>query len=292
MPISPFQIMDTPTQVVGEINLKDFSDYKFNCHYLGELIGSFIKDLQKPALTEKQEETYLKLKSKDKLTDLQNITLAEFEAKIKEKETPSFELIQGSKSVLHKVWNKEVLGIKEVLKSKAVRRGKSQENESIELVNNVFKLNLSKNTQRLENDYFTGEPDLITDKSIIDIKTCESWETFYSKTEKKANDDHFYQVWAYMLLTGKKQGFIAYTLPSYDESFIIYAQSSTIDIEEENQIFLNLNFDRIPQNKRIKVFKIQNQDIDLEVVYQYLDKCREYLNNLNIQFENQQPLNY
>lgn len=292
MSISPFQIMDTPTQPVGEINLKNFSDYKFHCHYLEGLIGSFLNDLQKPALTGKQEEAYKELLFKDKLTKVQAEKLAEFEAKIKEKETPSFELAQGTKSVLHKIWNFEVLGIKEVLKSKAVRRGKSQENESIDLVNEVFKINLSKNTQRFENDYFTGEPDLITDKSIIDIKTCESWETFYSKTEKKANEDYFYQVWAYMLLTGKKQGFIAYTLPSYDENFIVYAQSSTIDVEEENQIFLNLNFDRIPTNKRIKIFKIQNQDIDLEAVYQYLDQCREYLNNLNIQFENQQPLNY
>jgi hypothetical protein len=280
----------TPTNNVGEIKLMDFRDYKFRCHYLGDLIGSYLSEEAKPALTDKQNETYLKLKSKDKLTDLQTTTLADFEAKIEAKNNPILEITQGSKSVLHKIWNFETLQIKEVLKSKAVRRGKNQEDESIDLVNQVFKTNLVKNTERFENDYFTGEPDLITQKSVIDIKTCESWETFWSKTSEKAHTDYFYQVWAYMLLTGKNQGFVAYTLPSYDQEFISYAQSSTIDLEEAEQTFFNLNFDRIPKNKRIKIFKLESRKIDTVKVYKYLDKCREYLDNLTTQFQNFQPL--
>jgi len=280
-----------PAQQVGGIKMLDFRDFKFRCHYLGDLIGSFLTQEEKPALTELQEREYKDLVFKEKLTEKQTEKLANYEAKIKAKENSVMEITQGSKTVLHTIWNEECLKIKPVLKSKAVRRGKRQEDESIDLVNQVFNIKMSKNTQRFENDYFTGEPDLITEKSVIDIKTCESWETFYSKNEKKANNDYFYQVWAYMLLTGKEQGFIAYTLPSYDENSISYSQSSTMDVEEENQIFLNMNFDRISKDKRVKIYKIENREIDLDKVYKYLDKCRQYLNNLTTQFINFKPLN-
>ena len=301
---------------IGELEIKDFSNYKFRCHYLGDLLGAFCNKYQADLdyienckknkygidLTEKQTETAEKVKEKTAtqkaLTKTDETFLNDvFLKKAKElelvKEKVSnfdYDLEAGTKSVLHTIWNFETLHIKPVLKSKAVRRGKAQEDESIDLVNQVFNIQLSKNTQRFENDYFTGEPDLITDKSVIDIKTCESWETFYSKTEKKANEDYFYQVWAYMLLTDKTQGYIAYTLPSYNEDFIQYKQDTALDQEEAEQEFYNMNFDRIPPNKRIKIFKIQRADIDLNIVHQYLNKCREYLNNLNIQFNNQQPL--
>jgi len=292
--MSPFDAnFKNPTSIpqkIGEVGLKDFSDYKFRCHSLGDLIGGYLSERDKPALTDKQEETYREYLVKDKLTKLQAEKLAEFDAKIKAKENPIVELTQASKTVLHNIWNYEILKIRPVLKSKAVRRGKAQEDESMDLVNQVFKIELSKNTKRLENDYFTGEPDLLTQESVIDIKTCETWQTFQAKTSEVANTDHFYQVWAYLLLANKKRGYIAYTLPSYDESFILYKQEQAIDQEEADQEFYNMNFDRIPANKRIKVFKIQQRDIELPVVYEYLNKCREYLNNLNIHFANQQPL--
>jgi hypothetical protein len=269
----------------------DFTDYKFRCHYLAELVGSWYNQELKPALTEKQTEDYKNLLFKEKRTAKQEQTLADYEAKLEAKKSNVIEISQSTKSVLHTIWNEEVVKTKPVLKSKAVRRGKNQEPESIDLVNKVFGIKMSKNEKRFENDFFTGEPDLITDKSIIDIKTCESWETFWSKTEKKANDDYFWQVWAYMLLTGKEQGFIAYTLPSYDDNYIQqYAQPYAVDIEEENQIYLNLNFDRIPKDKRVKIFKIENREIDTQKIYNYLIKCRDYLNNLTTQFVNFQPL--
>ena len=277
--------------MTNTITLMDFTDYKFRCHYLAELVGSWYNQELKPALTEKQTEDYKNLLFKEKRTAKQEQTLADYEAKLEAKKSNVIEISQSTKSVLHTIWNEEVVKTKPVLKSKAVRRGKNQEPESIDLVNKVFGIKMSKNEKRFENDFFTGEPDLITDKSIIDIKTCESWETFWSKTEKKANDDYFWQVWAYMLLTGKEQGFIAYTLPSYDDNYIQqYAQPYAVDIEEENQIYLNLNFDRIPKDKRVKIFKIENREIDTQKIYNYLIKCRDYLNNLTTQFVNFQPL--
>lgn len=285
---------NTPLQSVGKVKLMEFSDYRFNCHYLGDLIGGWLSDEAKPALTEAQEKDFYILSKKDKLTEKQAEKLNSYFEKIKKFESKknTIELTQATKSVLHTIWTKEVVGIKQILKSKAVRRGNSQEDESIDLVNQVFGGKLLKNQERFNSSYFTGEPDLITENSIIDIKTCESWETFWSKTEKKANDEYFYQVWAYMLLTNKSQGFIAYTLPSYNSEFIAYAQSSVYTLEDENQTFLNHNFDRIPMNKRVKIYKIEKREIDTNKVYKYLDKCREYLNNLTTQYNNFKPYNY
>jgi hypothetical protein len=54
----------------------------------------------------------------------------------------------------------------------------NQELESINLLNSVRFENYEKNDQRIENDFITGECDIITNESIIDIKTSWSLDTF------------------------------------------------------------------------------------------------------------------
>jgi len=271
------------------IELVTFDNYLFRASTVDNLIGTFVNDYKAPALTEAQTKEFDKLAEKDKLTDLQKEKLQDFLYKIKAKENPVIELTQGTISKLHTIWNEENLKIYQIIKSKAVRRGILQEQESIDLVNSVFGIKMTKNTERLNNDYFTGEPDLITDLSVIDIKTCESWETFSKQTLESNTQAYYWQLWVYSQLANKDAIFIARTLPSYDLDMITYEQSKAITPEEINQTYFNFNFDRIPENKRVRVFKIQLNDEPTEVIYKYLDKCRNYLNHLNTWYLNMNP---
>jgi len=279
----------TPTPTVGDVQLVDFSDFRFRASSFDTLISAFINEFKAPALTEAQTTKFDYLAGKDKLTDLQTKELQGFIKKIEAKDNPIIELTQGTISELHAIWNKESLGIYPILKSKAVRRGILQEQESVELVNSVFGIEMAKNTERLNSNYLTGEPDLITDKSVIDIKTCESWETFTKQTLDSNTRDYYWQLWVYSQLTKKNAIYIARTLPSYDDELITYEQTKAITQKEIDQTYFNHNFDRIPENKRVRVFKIQLNDEPVEIIYQYLDKCREYLNNLNTWYLNMQP---
>jgi hypothetical protein len=285
----PINYSHTPTTTVGDIQLVDFSDFRFRASGFDKLISAFVNDFKAPALTEAQTKDFEKLANKDNLTEKQEQTLQGFVKKIEDKENPVLELTQGTISELHTIWNKESLGIYPILKSKAVRRGILQEQESIDLVNSVFGIEMAKNTERLNNDYLTGEPDLITDLSVIDIKTCESWETFSKQTLNSNTSDYYWQLWVYSQLTKKNAIYIARTLPSYDNELITYEQTKAMTENEIDQIYFNFNFDRIPENKRVRVFKIQLNDEPVEIIYQYLDKCRDYLNNLNTWYLNMVP---
>jgi len=282
----------TLVNINGGVKEIDWSNFKFRCHYLGDLVGNWYNKENKPVLTDKQLEEFKKLESKAKLTDKQAETLANYKIKIEEwhKNKENIKLEPATITVLNKIWAEEVLSIREILLRKAVKRGIKQENESIDLVNNVLKSKLTKNTKRLENNYFSGEPDIITKNQIIDIKTCESWQTFYYKSIKTATDDYFWQLWAYCQLANKSQAFIAYTLPSYDNETIAYEQSKTMDIKQENQIYLNMNFERIPKNKRIKIAKVEITGVNKQKVEKYLDKCREYLQSRTEAFNNFNPI--
>lgn len=282
----------TPVNIGGELKQINWNNFKFRCHYLGDLVGGWYNKQNKPVLTEKQFEEVKKLENKPKLTDKQAETLANYKIKVDEwvRKQDNVELEPATITVLNRIWAEEVLSIRDVLLSKAVKRGVKQEDESIDLVNYIFKSALQKNTQRFENDYLSGEPDLVTKSSIVDIKTCESWHTFYYKSIQTATDDYKWQLWAYCQLANKSQAFIAYTLPSYDDETVAYQQSKTMDIEEENQIYLNMNFERIPKIKRIKIAKVDVSGIDKVKVEKYLDKCREYLQSRTEAFNNFNPI--
>lgn len=282
----------TPVKIGGEVKTIDWKNFKFRCYSLKDLIGGYYNKQDKPPLTAKQFEEIQTLEAKDKRTAKQAEKLKAYQAKVDEwtRKQDTVELETATISVLNKIWAEEVLKIKEVLKSKAVRRGVKNEDDSIKMVGQVFNANLSKNTKRFENKFLTGEPDLIVNESIVDIKTCESWATFEKKSLKSAADDYFWQLWGYLYLTGKKKAYIAYTLPSYDEQAIEYAKSSTINVDEENQTFLNMNFDRIPAIKRVKIAKVEIGDVDVKRIETYLQECRNYLQRKTERYNNFNPI--
>ena len=319
-------------KINNEIKEVDFSNFLFRCHYLKDLVGAFYNQSQKPPLTEKQFEEVKKLEAKEKLTEKQKEKLESYQLKVNQwaEKQNNIQLEPGSISILNKIWNEEVLGIRETLKAEQVKRGINQEDESIQMLSNFYNKDFKKNTERLKSDYLTGEPDLIINESIIDIKTCKDWSTFDYKTLNKASEDYFWQLWAYKVLTNKKKCFIAYVLPSYSENvidkIILKEFNQIIDFEnasyyykslkfeglektlkKENQeigknlvkklygIYLqefnNHNFDRIPKNKRLKICEVKGfEKIDTKIIYQYLDECRLYLQRKTERFNNFNPI--
>ena len=99
-----------------------------------------------------------------------------------------------------------------------------------------------------------------------------------------------WQLWAYTQLTGKKQAWIAYTCPSYPEEVIEYEKSWVFNADEENQVWLNMNYDRIPKEKRVKMFKVPVDHIDISLVNQIFDVVIQKLFEINQNYTNQQPL--
>ncbi len=84
--------------------------------------------------------------------------------------------------------------------SKEMEKGTICEEQSIELYNEVFFTNLTKNPQRKKNEWLIGECDLDTGSKIIDIKTSWSLATFPAVKSDAHDSAYEWQGRGYMML--------------------------------------------------------------------------------------------
>lgn len=168
----------------------------------------------------------------------------------KKKDEPSVKL----QSIAEDFIKEQIYGYKKTFSSKYTDKGLLMEDEAIdkaiEWINLPFVL---KNTERRETDFFSGEPDLILDDCIVDIKNSWSWETFplFDKTLK--NESYYAQMQVYMHLFKKKKAKIVYVLLKTPETY-------------QN---IEMTYDHVDKEYRIKSF-------DVEYNQEYIDKliCR------------------
>lgn len=103
------------------------------------------------------------------------------------------------------------------IQTKPMLKGTDWEEESIALVNQVRGTFYVKNKERFENEFLTGEPDIILDDCIIDIKTSWSLETFPATQDEGANKEYMWQLMGYCWLMNKTQAELIYCMIDTDD---------------------------------------------------------------------------
>jgi len=188
--------------------------------------------------------------------------------------TKSEVLSETTKSYIRGVAKQDFYGYNVELNNKYINKGNLQENDSIALFNSVMFSNYSKNTERLNNEWLTGEADIVLNDQIIDIKTSWSLETFPATSEEGVNKDYEWQLRAYMMLYDKNYAALCYCMVSTHPSLLN---------EWEN---LSLHqVDHIAPEKRITTLSFE-RDLELEEEIKVrLHHCTEYyvkyINQLN-----------
>jgi hypothetical protein len=191
-----------------------------------------------------------------------------------ESRTKSEVLSETTKSYIRAVAKQDFYGYNVDLNNKYINKGNLQENDSIALFNSVMFSNYSKNTERLNNEWLTGEADIVADDQIIDIKTSWSLETFPATPEEGINKLYEWQLRAYMMLYDKNYASLVYCMVSTHPSLLN---------EWEN---LSLHqVDHIAPEKRITTLSFE-RDLELEEEIKVrLHHCTEYyvkyINQLN-----------
>jgi len=191
-----------------------------------------------------------------------------------ESRTKSEVLSETTKTYIRAVAKQDFYGYNVDLNNKYINKGNLQENDSIALFNSVMFSNYSKNTERLNNEWLTGEADIVADDQIIDIKTSWSLETFPATLEEGINKLYEWQLRAYMMLYDKNYASLVYCMVSTHPSLLN---------EWEN---LSLHqVDHIAPEKRITTL-LFTRDIELEEEIKVrLHHCTEYyvkyINQLN-----------
>lgn len=128
----------------------------------------------------------------------------------------------GAKTFIKKMAAEFVYGFDEVITSKYLDKGIRVEDQSIELLNSVLFTNYTKNKERKSNEWITGECDIFTGNSIIDIKSSWSLTTFPVLSEQGEDTDYEWQMRAYMYLWNVDFAHVAYCLVDTPEDLIKY----------------------------------------------------------------------
>ena len=161
-----------------------------------------------------------------------------------------------AKSYIKQVAKENFYGYRSEINSKYIQKGLMQEQDSIDLLNTVRFEGYIKNTVRMVNEVMTGEADIITNDSIIDIKTSWSLDTFPVLAEDAYDALYEWQLRAYMML---------YDRPKAELIYCMVTTSNELLNEWEN---LDIHrVDHIAPEKRITVLSFErNEDKEIEML--------------------------
>lgn len=192
------------------------------------------------------------------------------------------------KAELVKIYVKEVYGRDKEISSKYLEKGLACEEDAITLLSRVKQKFFVKNTERFENDWLTGEPDIIS--PLYDTKVCWDIHTFFAAKTKPLSKGYEYQVRGYMELVDKDYGTVAHCLIDTplgmieDEKRKLFYRMNVPTMENPEylaaceQLEKEMTFGDIPLPERLHEHKVlRSTDIEI-AMHERLALCREWLN--------------
>lgn len=192
-------------------------------------------------------------------------------------------LSDTAKTAIREMFRYDMFGFKKFDGSKETEKGNICEQDGVELAGAVRFMDLSKNTERKENDYITGECDIyVPDLNlIIDIKN--SWDIgthpfFIEEAQSKAYKYGYnWQMQGYMWLWDCQEANIDFCL--------FPCPKSLIPTWEDPYKYIDLVND-IPQEKRITTVMIKRDDEAIEKIINMVTLAQEYYAELYEEYIN------
>ena len=143
-------------------------------------------------------------------------------------------LSQGAKTYIRQVAKQDFFQYRVELDNKYINKGKDQEQDSIDLLNAVRFTNYKKNDVRIENEYMTGECDILVDDRVIDIKTSWNLETWPATPGEAHDNDYEWQGRAYLMLYEREIFELVFCIVTTKDEFL--NQWEQIDLHRVDHI--------------------------------------------------------
>ncbi len=265
--------------------------FKISCHAISKIMSGSIglTEVQAARLLELQTR---KIEATNKVAGVKPLTSnmeAELAGLIHKRDNP--ELPTGAKTFL-KTWiKKKLFNRDEEWKSIVVDKGLAVEWEGINLLGRVLnRMDFIKNDEFFDNDFMQGCPDLITDEMVRDVKCSWDLFSFPMFESKMPNEDYWWQLQGYMILTGKQKASIDYTLIDTPMPLILldlkklYYQSGgkaeDWTPETYDRLYPNYQFNDIPEKVRVKSFEVYLDPKSEEQIKQRVLLCREFIKTI------------
>lgn len=174
----------------------------------------------------------------------------------------------GAKTAITKIAKEIIYGYDEQFSSKYTEKGTRVEDESIDLLGSVLLKSFVKNKERKTNDWITGEADIVTEDSIIDIKSSWSLATFPVLADQGKDKGYEMQLRAYMWLWDKPKATIAYCLVSTPEDLMKWEEQSLHSVDHI-----------IPELRVTLVHYERDQEIEEKIKFK-VEAARQYFKEI------------
>lgn len=267
--------------------LTDWSKARLRC----SCIGKVMSNAKGVGLTDKQAELLNSLQSKEKLTDRQQIDLADLISKRDAPPKLSDTCISYLKEVyVFMKYGKEPVGGSQ--RSIYTLKGKAVEEESIQMLSRIDNFPYTKNEERKINDFLTGECDIAKDAdNLKDIKSSWDFATLLSNIDSPLNTDYFWQGQGYLCLWNAKHYEVCYCLVNMPQEMIEGEKKRIFytmnPVTEESPEYLkaieklenNMTFDEIPIRERVIRFSFDRDDLLIEKIKNRWQDCIKWLEN-------------
>jgi len=223
------------------------------------------------------------------LTENQCNELADLIAK---RDTPP-SLSQGAKTYIEQLFLQIRYGYREPVVTDVLLKGNMCEQDGIALVSRVVPTDefRVKCKRYFEDEFFTGNPDILLKKIVEDIKNAWSVKTFFYTTDLEPI--YYAQGQVYMHLTGREKFRVHHCLINTPIELVHSEQKKYFwkyGGDENNrhfqdaarQIERNHNFDHIPENERVKTFSFDYDPAFIAELQSKVILARQYFETLKL----------
>ena len=256
--------------------------HKFRCSSLGKItVGASLNPLP---LTDIQTKKLAELREKGS----QSKEREKLEQKLIEIPTPK--LSAGAKTYIESVWYGQKFDFEKQFTNKFVQKGNQVESDSIVQLRKLGIWGV-KNEENFSNDWIKGTPDISVKNPscIIDTKNVY-YPDGLGFFEDEPINDYVWQIHGYNFLTGNTIGFIAKILMNppadiLEKEVWNYWKAGYNKGRPTEQFALEIedyfNFERLPIQDRVKLFKIETTTDHIEIIKKWTDLGREYMAELD-----------
>ena len=206
-----------------------------------------------------------------------------------EPRTKSEVLSETAKTYIQDLFKERELGIFKDFSSRYTDKGIENEDEAIQMASEALNWDfVTKNETRFNNEWLTGEPDVLTETLLADIKCSWNGSTFPMFDDKLKNKDYYWQLQGYMMLTDMPQAELVYCLTNTpfqiveDEVRRAHWKLNLIDedLDVREAVQASHNFSHIPLELRVKRFIIERDDLAIEKIKEKVEIARDYYESL------------
>ncbi len=188
-----------------------------------------------------------------------------------------------------------------------MEKGTMVEVDSIDLFSKVEGRLFYKNDEKLENEWFTGHPDIFTGESIFnaeevdDIKSSWEIDTFTPKLIESVDKDYECQLNVYFDLTKAPKGSIVYCLVSAPLGIVeqekrrllynmdVISEESPEYIRAAAQLEKLMVFDDIDYRERVIKKQVYRNDELIEKMKAKVPVLRQWLQDFDLKHMSQYP---